>query len=147
MKLSKKTSSKFRPMAQSLTCLILFCTACSIHATSQTSSATVLQSSIQSNKNLKDLEEEKNENLFAYINSIMKDVMDHKDDPSIEITRIQENDCLQTSHSDSQETFTCIVLTFKDFPGNPPYSVHSRRLLQEDPNAFLPRTFEQTLCN
>lgn len=135
-------------MAQSLGCLTLLCTACSTYDASQTSSSTVLQSNItQSNEKPADLEEKEREDLFAYLDSIMKDVIDHKDDPSIEITRIQKNDFSEASPSDLQETFTYTLLTFKDFPGKPPYSMHFRRLLQEDPNAFLPRPLEQIFLN
>jgi len=135
-------------MDQSLTCLILLCTACSTYDVSQTSSTTVLQSNIiKSDGNPADFEVKERENLFAYLDSIMIDVMDRKDDPSIGITRIQKKDFSETSSSDLQETLVYTLLTFREFPGKPPYSIHYRRLFQEDPNAFFPIPLEQTLLN
>lgn len=146
MNLNKKIHSIFLWRIQILISLSLFGTACSNYDSSQISSPTALQSNIVLN-NEKPANFEEKENLYAYIDSIMRNVIEHENDPSIQITYIQKNDSPVASSSDSQEPLSCIFLTFKDFPGNPPYSVHSRRLLQEDPNAFLPRPLEQTLCN
>ena len=146
MNLNKKTYSIFLWEILTLMCLSLLCTACSTYDSSQGFTSPALQSnSVLNNEIPANFEQE--ENLYAYIDSIMRDVIEHKDDPSIQITHIQKIDSPVASSPYSQEILSCIFLTFKDFPGNPPYSLDSRRLLQENPNAFLPQLLEQTLCN
>lgn len=142
----KKISAHFKLITRSLICTTFLCAACSVCDSSQESTSSSIQSNVVPNdENTANLENP--DNLYAYTNSIMTDVIDHKSDSSIEITQFFKNDPTKTSSSDSSETIAYTLLTFKDFPGNPPYNLHSRRLVQKNPNAFLPQPFQQQLCN
>ena len=90
MNLNKKTYSIFLWEILTLMCLSLLCTACSTYDSSQGFTSPALQSnSVLNNEIPANFEQE--ENLYAYIDSIMRDVIEHKDDPSIQITYIQKN--------------------------------------------------------
>ena len=79
MKPIKKSSPIFLLIASALTCLTLLCTACSTYDSSQEETFPTLQSNIVlSNEKPTNLEQE---NLYAYIDSIIIDVINHKDDP------------------------------------------------------------------
>lgn len=154
MKPIRKTPSAVRSSVNSLTSLALLCTACSTHDASDTTSPTVLQSNIvQSNRNPADLDQKEIDKIFAYLDTIMKNVIVPENDPGIEICRVQKKASAEASSSDSEgslssdEDLACISLIFRDLPGEPPYNLHCRRLLQEDPNAFLPRPLEQAFLN
>ncbi len=102
-------------------------------------------------KNTEEIEQELSKfmPLTAYTASVIRNVLFPENDPMIEIKRFPENsashDLEEGASKDNNQTY--VLVNFKEFPGESPYGVYCRRILQRDPNAFLPCDFEQATLN
>jgi len=81
------------------------------------------------------IEEVEKPDPVTYLATVMRDVIHHEDDPNVQIERMPENVLVDALGNPAPPSLKIIL---KNLPGNPPYCVHCRRLMKNDPDAFSP---------
>lgn len=105
----------------------------------------------ESNKNCEEIERELSKSMpsIAYVASIIRDVLFPENDPLIERKKISENPILDGSEVsaliDNNEGYTFVF--FNEFPMEGSYGLYYRRVVQQNPNIFLPCDYVKATLN